>query len=161
MMFLVITEAQRLIREAGGEFKAGDKLKNYWFTVCENLSIYADTWAQPRTIERAWREGRMSEQLIVALKKAAEGRKNKEIQQVSDYDAKFIFEIKEAFDAARKDPLFPREEAVMVGAFVSFLVRVAKLRFELAAQGDRAALLRNCCQVSRALFREEADEAAE
>ena len=162
MPFLVITEAQRLIREAGGDFAAGDKLKNYWFTVCENLAIYADTWVQPTTISSFWKNGRGGEHLIKALKTAAEARKNKQDREANDYDARFISDLQKSYEIIKKDELYPREEIAALGGVISLLVAVAKRRKEISeeytSESDRIAFLRNCCQVSRAIINEEEGE---
>lgn len=165
MTFLVITEAQKLIREVGGEFKAGDKLKNYWYAVCENLSIYADVGVQPRTIENLWRTGSAGQELIDALKKTAEGINYKKQKGLNDYDARFILQLKASHEALKQDKLFPRAEAAVLGGVIRLLEEIAKQRFaiqERFSAEDRALdIIRNCCQVSRAIIAEAESEAAE
>lgn len=165
MTFLVITEAQKLIREVGGEFRAGDKLKNYWYAVCENLSMYADVWVQPRTIENLWRTGAAGQELINALRVAAEGINYKKTKGLSDHDARFILQLKASYEALKQDKFFPRAEAAVLGGVIRLLEEIAKQRFEIQerfAAEDRALdIIKNCCQVSRAIIAEAEAEAAE
>lgn len=138
-----------LIIAAGGEFRAGMKLKSYFWSLCEDLVLQTDTKIQPRTLEVAWREGVLSKRVKAALEKLA----NEKLKATAkDHDLQFIADCKQWIETARKhDSLFPQEELAMAGAFVSFLDRIAAARGAIAR--TQSAL-----EITRAALAEERRE---
>jgi len=149
-MTFIITDAQRLISEAGGDAPIGTKLKTYFLRLCEDLHQYVGHRAQIRSIERAWREGTLSQRLREALEKLAR-------QRAYDADIQLVLDFESMLEAIESAPTSTKRQH-MVAAQIRPSLSAIK---QCVAQRYRNAAVARCFALIEASEREAAEESCQ
>lgn len=148
-------EIRRLLVEAGGPYRPGDKLKMYWYNICEDLVIYTDTEVRPRTLEDAWRGRGISKKVRAALESLVAQKKK---ARAKEHDSAFIADVKKYIQfVIENDPTFPRQELAILSAFSVLLERTSALRTAVDDQLDRIASCRARIELAEAVSKEAAE----